>query len=91
MDSDVVRVDDLARRCGCSVRGLQRLTRRYVGVGPKWLIRRQRMHDAVAALDGGSTETLAELAVRLGWYDQSQFARDFTALVGSSPVAYRAR
>jgi AraC-like DNA-binding protein len=91
VDSDLVRVDDLARRCGCSVRGLQRLTRRYVGVGPKWLIRRQRMHDAVAALDEGSTETLAELAVRLGWYDQSQFARDFAALVGSSPAAYRAR
>lgn len=87
----VTRVDDLAEHCGCSIRSLQRLLRRYVGVGPKWLIRRQRMHDAVAALDAGTTETLAELATRLGWYDQSQFARDFTRLVGVSPASYRDR
>ena len=88
---DVTRVDELARRCGCSVRTLQRLLRRHVGVGPKWLIRRQRMHDAVAALDAGSSESLAELAARLGWYDQSQFARDFTRLVGVPPATYRDR
>lgn len=87
----VTRVDDLAERCGCSVRTLQRIVRHYVGVAPKWLIRRQRMHDAVAALDARTDESLAELAVRLGWYDQSQFARDFARLVGISPSAYRDR
>ena len=49
------------------------------------------MHDAVAALDAGATEGLADLAARLGWYDQSQFARDFVRLVGVSPGAYRDR
>lgn len=88
---ELTRVDELAARCGCSVRSLQRLLRHYVGVGPKWLIRRQRMHDAVAALDAGTSETLAELAARLGWYDQSQFARDFTRLVGVPPTSYRDR
>ncbi|MFT4216118.1 MAG: helix-turn-helix domain-containing protein [Micropruina sp.] len=87
----VTRVDDLAARCGCSVRTLQRTLRRYVGVSPKWLIRRQRMHDAVAAMDAGSTESLADLASRLGWYDQNQFARDFSRLVGVPPSAYRTR
>lgn len=88
---DVTRVDDLAERCDSSVRALQRLVRHYVGVSPKWLIRRHRMHDAVKALDAGTTETIAALAARLGWYDQSQFARDFTALVGVPPASYRNR
>ncbi len=91
LDPSVTRVDELARRCGCSVRALQRLVRHYVGVGPKWLIRRQRMHDALAELDAGGVDSLAELAVRLGWYDQSQFARDFTRLVGVPPTIYRDR
>ncbi len=87
----VIRVDDLAEHCGCSVRTLQRIVRHYVGVGPKWLIRRQRMHDAVAALDARPDESLAGLAARLGWYDQSQFTRDFVRLVGVSPSVYRDR
>ncbi|MFT4226853.1 helix-turn-helix domain-containing protein [Micropruina sp.] len=87
----LTRVDQLAHRCGCSVRTLQRTIRHYVGVGPKWLIRRQRMHDAVAALDAETGEGLAELAARLGWYDQNQFGRDFVRLVGSTPSAYRDR
>lgn len=91
LDPLVTRVDQLAERCECSVRTLQRLLQRYVGVGPKWLIRRQRMHDAVAELDAGGVDSLAELAVRLGWYDQSQFARDFTRLVGVPPASYRDR
>lgn len=90
-DPGITRVDALAAACGCSVRTLQRLLRRHVGVGPKWLLRRQRMHDAIDALDGATAEPLADLAVRLGWYDQSQFARDFTALVGVPPGTYRDR
>lgn len=39
----------------------------------------------------GDAQNLAGLAARLGWYDQSQFARDFTRLVGMPPAAYRDR
>lgn len=90
-DPAVTRVDDLAERCGLSVRGLQRLLRQYVGVGPKWMVARRRLHDAVATIDEGYDGTLADLAATAGWYDQNQFARDFTALVGTSPGAYRDR
>ncbi len=90
-DPTVTRVDDLADRCGLSVRALQRLLRQYVGVGPKWMVARRRLHDAVATLDEGYAGTLADLAAAAGWYDQNQFARDFAALVGSTPSAYRSR
>ena len=90
-DPTVTRVDDLAERCGLSVRGLQRLLRQYVGVGPKWMVARRRLHDAVATLDESYDGSLADLAATAGWYDQNQFARDFTALVGTTPGAYRDR
>lgn len=90
-DPTLTRVDELAEELSLSVRTLQRVLRRYVGVGPKWLLRRHRLHDAVAALDEGREGSLADLAAGLGWYDQNQFARDFGAVVGVSPSAYRDR
>jgi AraC-like DNA-binding protein len=53
-DSSLTTVDAVTERCGVSPRTLQRLFRRYVGVGPKWVLRRFRLHDAVTLLDSGS-------------------------------------
>ena len=47
------------------------------------------MHDAVSDLDDGYDGSLTDLALRYGWYDQAHFTRDFTALVGVTPGAYR--
>ena len=74
-----------------SERTLQRLFRRHVGVGPKWVLQRARLHDAVDRIDRGGVRDLAALAVELGWFDQAHFTRDFTALVGQSPAAYARR
>jgi AraC-like DNA-binding protein len=92
-DHSLSRVEDVATRHGLSVRGLQRLFRRFVGVGPKWVLQRYRLHDAVAAIDSDPAvmADLAGLAASLGWWDQSHFTRDFTAAVGVSPHAYAAR
>jgi AraC-like DNA-binding protein len=74
-----------------SARTLQRLFARYVGVGPKWVLARYRIHDAVTELDAGYTGPLADLAASLGWYDQAHFVRDFARLVGEPPDSYRRR
>ena len=79
----------MTERHALSTRRLQRLFARYLGVGPKWVLARYRMHDVVAALDAGHAGSLAELAVAHGWYDQAHFTRDFTALVGTTPARYR--
>ncbi|MFC4784991.1 AraC family transcriptional regulator [Nocardioides sp. MAHUQ-72] len=90
-DPTLTTVDRVARRHGMSERTLQRLFRRYVGVGPKWVLQRARLHDAVDRIDRGGSDDLASLAVELGWFDQAHFTREFTALVGQSPAAYAAR
>ena len=89
-DRSLVRVAQVTERHGLSTRRLQRLFARYLGVGPKWVLARYRMHDVVAELDAGREGSLADLAAEHGWYDQAHFTRDFTALVGVTPARYRA-
>lgn len=87
-DRAVTRVDQVAAMVDVSARTLQRLFHRYVGVGPKWVIRRYRLHDGAELLATGTVADPAALAVELGWFDQAHFNRDFRALIGSSPVEY---
>lgn len=89
-DRTLLRVADVLERHGLSRRRTERLFARYVGVGPKWLLARYRLHDVVAALDAGYDGSLADLAASYGWYDQAHFNRDFVGLVGVTPSAYRA-
>ena len=90
-DRRLLGVGDVERATGLDRRRLQRLFGRYLGVGPKWVLARYRLHDAVAALDAGWTGSLADLAAEHGWYDQAHFARDFTRQVGVPPSTYRDR
>jgi AraC-like DNA-binding protein len=90
-DRTLLRVADVETRCGIGERSLQRLFARYVGVSPKWVLARYRMHDAVAELDAGYAGALADLAARYGWFDQAHFTRAFTRLVGEPPSAYQRR
>jgi AraC-like DNA-binding protein len=90
-DRGLTSVHTYCERHGVSQRTLQRLFRRYVGVGPKWVLQRFRLHDAQVMLDEGWDGDLSELAARLGWFDQAHFARDFRDMVGEPPSAYAAR
>ncbi len=89
-DRSLVRVAQVEAGCGIGTRSLQRLFARYVGVSPKWVLARYRMHDVVTALDEGYAGSLADLAAEHGWFDQAHFTREFTALVGLPPGEYRA-
>ncbi|MEU4471426.1 AraC family transcriptional regulator [Micromonospora sp. NPDC023888] len=86
-DRTVLRVDDFAARHDLPVRRLQRLFMEYVGVGPKWVIRRYRLQEAVEQAAGGPLRW-ADLAADLGYSDQAHLVRDFTAVAGVSPAAY---
>ncbi|SCG62459.1 helix-turn-helix domain-containing protein [Micromonospora coxensis] len=86
-DRSVRRVDDFARRHGVPVRRLQRLFLEHVGVGPKWVIRRYRLQEAIELAATGPPDWSA-LAADLGYSDQSHLIREFTTVTGVSPAAY---
>lgn len=87
-DPEILRVDDVAARVGLGVRTLQRLFARHVGVSPKWVIRRKRLHEAAERLADPEPPDLAALAADLGYADQAHFIRDFRNLVGVTPASY---
>ncbi|WP_351234485.1 helix-turn-helix domain-containing protein [Streptomyces sp. NPDC002133] len=93
-DRTIRRVAQLARAEGVSARTLQRLFAAYVGVGPKWVILRYRIHEALERAEAespdgaGSEPDWAALAGELGYSDQAHLVRDFTATVGLPPTAY---
>ncbi len=89
-DRELTRVDQVTERFDVPIRTLQRLFRRYVGVGPKWVLRRYRLHDGADLLARGRTEELAALAVDLGYFDQAHFSREFSESVGMAPLEYAA-
>lgn len=89
-DRTVRRVASLAETEGISARSLQRLFATYVGVGPKWVILRYRIHEALERAESseGAEVDWAQLAAELGYSDQAHLVRDFTATVGVPPTAY---
>src|SRR6266568_1980929 len=87
-DLAITRVDELARRLGVGTRTLQRLFAAYVGVPPKWVIRRYRLHEAAERAVLGTDVDWPGLATDLGYCDQAHLIRDFTATVGASPARY---
>lgn len=87
-DRSIVKVEDVVRLAGLHKRTVQRLFDRYVGVSPKWVILRYRLHEALARLDQDDVSDWTELALELGYYDHSHFIRDFKSIVGTTPEEY---
>lgn len=90
-DRGITRVEHLAGRLGIGVRALQRLFSEYVGVSPKWVIQRYRLHEAAERIAAGEVRDWADLALDLGYADQAHFIRDFRRWVGRSPGDYARR
>jgi AraC-like DNA-binding protein len=87
-DPALMRVDQLAAVTGLSVRRLQRLFAEYVGVAPKWVMRRARLHEAAQRADRGDSAVWAAVAAELGYADQAHLTREFTAMIGVPPARY---
>lgn len=87
-DGEIKTVSDLAKATGIEQRRLQRIFNEYVGVPPKWVIRRFRLHELVDALHSGKEPDWAQLALDLGYFDQAHLINDFKSIVGYSPAQY---
>jgi AraC-like DNA-binding protein len=71
------------RGCISSTRTPQRLFRRYVGVGPKWVLQRYRLHAAIERLARRRDTDRTRFALELGYF--AHVIADSRAVVGRSP------
>jgi Helix-turn-helix domain len=72
------------------LRRVDQLSADYVGVSPKWVMRRARLHEAAERADSGEPVDWAALASDLGYADQAHLTRDFTVTIGVPPTRYAA-
>jgi AraC-like DNA-binding protein len=89
-DRDIKTVDDLVRISGIGKRSLQRIFNEYVGISPKWVIRRYRLHELIERSNSGEVADWSELALELGYFDQAHLINDFRSITGYSPTEYQA-
>ncbi|AKS36352.1 helix-turn-helix domain-containing protein [Mycolicibacterium goodii] len=90
-DPTLHRVEQVMEFSPWSVRTTQRVFRRYVGVPVKWVLCRYRLQQAALEIETAGSVDFADLAVRLGWYDQAHFINDFRGMLGCTPGEYASR
>ena len=89
-DPQVRRVGQICDKFAIGERSLQRLAARRIGLSPKWLIQRRRLHEASERLREAGTVDLARVASDLGYADQAHFGRDWRRVTGLTPGEYAA-
>jgi PAS domain S-box-containing protein len=82
------RIGEIAEIAGLSTTQLERLSRRTLGMSPRGVLQRLRLEHAVRLLSSTAL-TAGEIASACGFYDQSSFTRQFRAVLGLTPGAYR--
>ncbi len=87
-DRTIARTEQIVSEFAIGTRTLQRLFNEYVGVSPKWMIQRYRLHELVERLNSAASIDWAATALDLGYADQAHLIRDFKKLVGRPPAGY---
>ena len=86
--ADALTVDDVAEAAGVHSVHLTRSFRIHLGCTPGELLRRHRLERAAGLLTATGLP-LAEIALSLGFPDQTNFTHRFREVYGAPPGAYR--
>jgi AraC family transcriptional regulator len=85
-----VGVAELAQQVNLSPHHFSMLFKHALGISPHQYVLHERIMEARRQLAGGPTD-ISELALRLGFSDQSHFSRAFRKMTGTTPKRYRSR
>lgn len=82
-------VKDIAAQANICPRECQRIFRRYLHCAPMVYVQRRRIFAAAEQL-AGTSRPVTDIALSCGFSSPSYFSKQFKALVGSTPLRYRA-
>jgi AraC family transcriptional regulator len=88
LDSEIA-LDDLAAVAHLSAYHFARLFRAATGLPPHQFVIARRVERAKQLLRGADDLSLAQVAARVGFWDQGHFTRHFKRLVGVTPGRFR--
>jgi AraC-like DNA-binding protein len=83
-----LRIEQLAHEADLSVDRFERLVRRVFHLTPRQLLTKTRVEAASRMLAAGN-DTIADVALACGYSDHSAFTRQFRAVAGMTPSAFR--
>ncbi|QCR38433.1 helix-turn-helix domain-containing protein [Nissabacter sp. SGAir0207] len=84
-----IRIDQLEGLTGYTCRTIQRQFRQDTGMSPKTFCRILRCQSALNTIHRQASISFSDLALDLGFSDQSHFLREFKRLVSATPVSYQ--
>lgn len=84
-----IQMKTLAKSIEISTRQLERIFKSNVGIPPKLYSKLQRLQAAQSMLSSGQEDSLTQVALACGFYDQPHFCREFKRFSGVSPSNYR--
>ncbi|RYD84069.1 MAG: AraC family transcriptional regulator [Verrucomicrobiaceae bacterium] len=87
--SETLRIEELARVAGLSVYQFEQRVRRLFQMTPLQLLHKLRIEEATRQLRTTDLP-LVEIALAVGYCDQSAFTRQFSKLTGVTPGRFRA-
>jgi AraC-like DNA-binding protein len=80
-NAGITKVEHLSEKSNISIRTVQRCFQQYLGLNPKWLIRKYRLHQALELIEQQNANLL-DIVALLGYTDQSHLIRDFKDMIG---------
>lgn len=83
-----VKVSEMCEQTGYSERYINKVFIGEMGFSPKTFCKIIQFQRALEFLNYGAPDKMTDAAVYLGYYDQSQFIRDFTKYAGVTPKQY---
>ncbi|MBQ4835147.1 helix-turn-helix transcriptional regulator [Pseudoalteromonas luteoviolacea] len=86
-DGTIFSVEQLSSKANLSKRSIQRLFGKYIGLSPKWLIRKYRLHHVLQVLENKEAD-IQDIVTLLDYTDQSHLIRDFKEIIGTTPGKY---
>jgi methylphosphotriester-DNA--protein-cysteine methyltransferase len=73
---------------GISLRNIERMFNKYVGVPASTFNKLNRFHTCMNQLIGKDFSKLSDLAYDHGYFDQMHFIRDFKRFAGDTPKSF---
>lgn len=83
-----IRIGEMQEKTGYSKRYIHKVFIEDMGYSPKTFCKIIQFQRSLKYLNYGAPEKMTDAAVMLGYYDQSQFIRDFEKFAGTTPGRY---
>lgn len=86
--SDQLSLTDLAERLNLSAFHFARLFKNSLGLSPHQYVLQNRVERAKKLIKVSTSSNLTDIALQVGFYDQTHFGKAFKRVVGVSPKAF---